>query len=173
MSTFTICRKLELDAAHRIPDHKSKCRNLHGHRYVIEATCENRHLQSSGAQRGMVLDFGFLKAEMIDVIHERCDHGLIVSMDDGELLELLAPSDYQRWISSIQKDVEEKGYCLTTNCKLDSHLYIIPAPPTAEVLAQHWFEQLAPRIINRSEGHAELSSLTVWETPNCWACYRP
>ena len=35
---ITITRKLEFDAGHRIPDHKSQCRNLHGHRYTIEIT---------------------------------------------------------------------------------------------------------------------------------------
>ena len=28
---LTITRKLEFDAGHRIPDHKSQCRNLHGY----------------------------------------------------------------------------------------------------------------------------------------------
>jgi 6-pyruvoyltetrahydropterin/6-carboxytetrahydropterin synthase len=35
---LTITRKLEFDAGHRIPDHKSQCRNLHGHRYTLEIT---------------------------------------------------------------------------------------------------------------------------------------
>ena len=33
-----ITRRLEFDAGHRIPDHQSQCRHLHGHRYAMEIT---------------------------------------------------------------------------------------------------------------------------------------
>ena len=33
-----ITTKLEFDAGHRIPHHKSSCKNLHSHRYAIEVT---------------------------------------------------------------------------------------------------------------------------------------
>ena len=33
-----ITRRLEFDAGHRIPDHASQCRHLHGHRYALEVT---------------------------------------------------------------------------------------------------------------------------------------
>ena len=33
-----ITRRLEFDAGHRIPNHNSQCRHLHGHRYAIEIT---------------------------------------------------------------------------------------------------------------------------------------
>ena len=33
-----ITTRLEFDAGHRIPCHKSQCRNLHGHRYAMEIT---------------------------------------------------------------------------------------------------------------------------------------
>ena len=33
-----ITTRLEFDAGHRIPSHKSNCKNLHGHRYCIEVT---------------------------------------------------------------------------------------------------------------------------------------
>ena len=35
---ISVTRRLEFDAGHRIPDHRSQCRNLHGHRYVLEIT---------------------------------------------------------------------------------------------------------------------------------------
>ena len=37
---LTITKRLEFDAGHRIPQHKSQCRNLHGHRYALEITLE-------------------------------------------------------------------------------------------------------------------------------------
>ncbi|MDP2056292.1 MAG: 6-carboxytetrahydropterin synthase, partial [Thiobacillus sp.] len=33
-----ITRRLEFDAGHRIPNHASQCRHLHGHRYALEIT---------------------------------------------------------------------------------------------------------------------------------------
>ncbi|MFZ8988336.1 MAG: 6-carboxytetrahydropterin synthase, partial [Methylophilaceae bacterium] len=33
-----ITSRMEFDAGHRIPNHKSSCRNLHGHRYAIEVS---------------------------------------------------------------------------------------------------------------------------------------
>jgi 6-pyruvoyltetrahydropterin/6-carboxytetrahydropterin synthase len=37
-----ITRRLEFDAGHRIPDHASQCRHLHGHRYALEITLSGR-----------------------------------------------------------------------------------------------------------------------------------
>ena len=36
--TMRITRRLEFDAGHRIPNHQSQCRHLHGHRYALEVT---------------------------------------------------------------------------------------------------------------------------------------
>ena len=53
--------------------------------------------------------------------------------------------------------------------RIEQKLYVIGFPPTAECLARHWFERLGPAIARRSGGHAELTGVRVWETPNCWA----
>ena len=48
---LTITRKLEFDAGHRIPDHTSQCRNLHGHRYTVEITLKHyAHLLDEEAE---------------------------------------------------------------------------------------------------------------------------
>ena len=57
--TYQITRGISIDAGHRVPHHHSKCRNIHGHRYEIQAVCRGP-LQNSGSQQGMVLDFAFL-----------------------------------------------------------------------------------------------------------------
>ncbi len=41
---ITCTRRIEFDAAHRILNHESKCKMLHGHRYAIEATFEAKNL---------------------------------------------------------------------------------------------------------------------------------
>ena len=53
---LTITRKLEFDAGHRIPDHKSQCRNLHGHRYTLEITLTGAVIDVEGnSDNGMTV----------------------------------------------------------------------------------------------------------------------
>ena len=37
-----ITKEIEIDAAHRVPNHKSKCRTFHGHRYRIEVGVDDK-----------------------------------------------------------------------------------------------------------------------------------
>jgi 6-pyruvoyltetrahydropterin/6-carboxytetrahydropterin synthase len=122
-----------------------------------------------------VLDFGFLKEEMLRLIDEPCDHGFLVAVDDEALLAMLAPADLDpaNWLRGIRQRVSRDGFCETGENRLDTKLYIIDGSPTAEVLARHWFERLAPAVRQRSGGIAELTELAVYETPNCVARYRP
>lgn len=170
MTGFTVTRRIEIDAGHRIAEHGSKCRHLHGHRYVIEATCAAGALHERGEQRGMVLDFGFLKQEMLRLIDAPCDHGFLVAVDDEPLLRLLAGEG--DWLGRVRTQVASQGYCETTDNPLATRLYVIAGSPTAEVLAQHWFTRLAPAVHERSKGLARLVELAVHETPNCIARYR-
>jgi 6-pyruvoyltetrahydropterin/6-carboxytetrahydropterin synthase len=170
---YRITRQIGIDAAHRIAQHGSKCRNLHGHRYMVEASCQARSgkLHETGEEGGMVLDFGFLKEEMLTVIDETCDHGLILDVADRALLAFFAPdsADADTWMDDLAARVATQGYVQVADARLGQKLYLIPYPPTAECLARHWFERLAPRVAGRSGGWAELTALTVWETPNCYA----
>ncbi len=172
--TYTVTRRIEIDAGHRVMTHGSKCCHLHGHRYAIEATCAAVGLHESGEQTDMVLDFGFLKGEMLNIIDVPCDHGLIVALADEALLTLLAPLGQLSgvWRQSLATVVQEQGFCSTTECRLGTRLYVVPFQPTAERLARHWFERLAPAVAFRSDGLAMLVSVSVWETPNSRADYR-
>lgn len=170
-SAYRITRRIGIDAGHRIRLHGSKCRNLHGHRYTIEAVCEAVQLADDGEQAGMVLDFGFLKDEMMNEIDAPCDHGFIAEIGDFGVLEMFAPESQtaEGFMQGLAKAVAESGHAATTETRLGTKLYVIGTPPTAENLARHWFERLAPRVEARSEGRAKLVKITVWETPNCAA----
>lgn len=171
MSAYLVTRRIGIDAGHRIRLHGSKCRHLHGHRYEVEATCRATDLHRHGEQSGMILDFGFLKEEMMRVIDAPCDHGFIAELADEAVLEMFAPPDrpFADWLAEVRAGVDRDGFAATTGTRLDSRLYVVPFPPTAEALARHWFERLAPAVRQRSEGIGELLRLRVWETPNCWA----
>ena len=57
-----ITRRLEFDAGHRIPDHASQCRHLHGHRYALEITLSGVTINRDGSPvNGMVMDFSQVK----------------------------------------------------------------------------------------------------------------
>ena len=43
-----ITKLLEIDMGHRIPQHKSKCFNPHGHRYKFEVGVEGELINSKG-----------------------------------------------------------------------------------------------------------------------------
>lgn len=175
MPSFRVSRRIEIDAGHRIMTHGSKCRNLHGHRYVVEAECEAKRLHADGEQTDMVVDFGFLKEEMMRLIDAACDHGFIAAAADAELLALFAPAerDATEWGAEIGARVARDGAALTTDTRMMTKLYVVPFQPTAECLAKHWFERMAAPVATRSDGCARLVALRVWETPNCMAEYAP
>src|SRR3569833_812460 len=85
---LTNTRKLEFDAGHRIPDHKSQSRNLHGHRYTLEITLVGAVIEEEGrSDNGMIMDFSDVKAlakqHMVDV----WDHAFLVYEKDGVVRE--------------------------------------------------------------------------------------
>jgi 6-pyruvoyltetrahydropterin/6-carboxytetrahydropterin synthase len=173
MELFTVTRQISIDAGHRVMTHGSKCRHLHGHRYTIEATCVADHLQNRGEQSDMVVDFGFLKEEMMAEFDKPCDHGFLAHIADVELLSMFHPErdDFLSWLADLQTVVARDGYCLTTDTMLGTKLYVLDVNPTAEQLSRHWFRRLAPRVAERTGGQARLLELVVWETPNCRASY--
>ena len=174
---YSVTRQIGIDAGHRIMTHGSKCRHLHGHRYTIEATCTavGEHLQNSGEQTDMVLDFGFLKEEMLHHIDGPCDHGFILALADLDVLRMFVPPEveFDHWLDDLVSEVRRVGNCATIRSRLSTKLYVVPFNPTAECLARHWFERLASTVVCRSNGLARLERVTVWETPNCRADYTP
>ncbi|CAK0768385.1 6-pyruvoyltetrahydropterin/6-carboxytetrahydropterin synthase [uncultured Gammaproteobacteria bacterium] len=173
--TYSVTRSLAIDAGHRIMTHGSKCRHLHGHRYTIEATAATAALHTSGEQQDMVIDFSFLKQELLAEIDQPCDHGLICSLADLALLEMLCPptQEFPAWHRTVEQRVAREGYLATCEGRLGQKLYVVPFQPTAECLARHWFTRLAPRVEARSDGYARLCRVVVWETPNCAASFEP
>jgi len=157
-----ITREIGIDMGHRVTYHGSKCRNLHGHRYTIFATCEGP-LFEEGEQEGMVLDFGFLKEEMMEVIDKPCDHGMCIWWNDP-LLQTLVGSAHWQYDSNSKKD----AIAITGAI---GKMYIVPFVPTAENLARHWFSLLQPRVKERTGGKAVLKEVLVYETPNCSAAF--
>lgn len=179
---YTVTRQIGIDAGHRVTTHGSKCRNLHGHRYTIEATCQARDVNEDGEQTGMVLDFGFLKDEMMLIIDEDCDHGFMIWVDDTALMKMFANPSYSlslpseapclAWKTDVRAMVASQGWWAGLGV-LDTKVYVLDCIPTAENLARHWFNRLHEGVTLRSGGFATLTKIRVHETPNCFADYEP
>jgi 6-pyruvoyltetrahydropterin/6-carboxytetrahydropterin synthase len=60
------------DAAHYLPGYNGKCRNLHGHTYRLEVTCQRSYLVN-----GMAVDFSVLKDTVDELIISKLDHSFL------------------------------------------------------------------------------------------------
>ena len=100
---------------------------------------------------------------------------MILSIDDADMLSLFCPAEegFGSWQAALRSRVAANGHVATGACRFGQKLYVIAPQPTAECLARHWFDVLAPAVRDRSEGHAELIQVRVEETPNCWATFGP
>jgi 6-pyruvoyltetrahydropterin/6-carboxytetrahydropterin synthase len=68
---------------HRIPDHRSQCRHLHGHRYALEITLAGEVIERAGdAADGMVMDFSEVKALAVQHLVEAWDHAFLAYSGD-------------------------------------------------------------------------------------------
>ena len=83
--TTTIRRYVETDTGHRVPNHKSNCRHLHGHRYRFEAEIEGDVVTVEGvSDEGMLMDFSDISAILMEHVHDVIDHAFVVYEGDED-----------------------------------------------------------------------------------------
>jgi 6-pyruvoyltetrahydropterin/6-carboxytetrahydropterin synthase len=114
---ITCTRRIEFDAAHRVMQHESKCKHLHGHRYAIEATFAAHGLDTLGR----VVDFGLIKEVLGAWIDEHWDHTTILFDKDKAL---------------------GKSITAVTGQKI----FYLAANPTAENMASYIMETVCPKL---------------------------
>ena len=142
---LTITRKLEFDAGHRIPDHKSQCRNLHGHRYTVEITLVGKVIEAEGnSDNGMIMDFSDVKTLAKQHLVDVWDHAFLVYEKDTAVRDFLASLP-------------------------DHKTVVIDRIPTVENLARIAFEILKAAFTDHFGTGLHLHNLVLHETPNCWA----
>lgn len=140
-----ITRRLEFDAGHRIPDHNSQCRHLHGHRYAIEITLSGDVLKRDGdSANGMVMDFSLVKSLAKQHLVDAWDHAFLVYSGDAAVVSFLASLP-------------------------DHKTVLLDCVPTAENLAQLAFSILDAVYRESYGNHLHLKRVRLYETPNCWA----
>lgn len=65
---YTVTKRLEISAAHQLSlNYESKCKNLHGHNWIIYVTCQSETLDANG----MVVDFKHIKNIVSDVLNHQ------------------------------------------------------------------------------------------------------
>ncbi len=140
-----ITTRLEFDAGHRIPCHKSQCRNLHGHRYAIEITLSGDIIQREDtSDNGMVMDFSDVKAIARRAVVDVWDHAFLVYKNDNVVLDFL---------KSLP----------------DHKTVVMNSVPTAENMAAEAFRILKSEYQDTYGNHLKLERVRLYETPNSWA----
>ena len=144
-----ITRRLEFDAGHRIPNHNSQCKHLHGHRYAIEITLSGEIIRTEGkSEQGMVMDFSDVKRIAKEKLVDMWDHAFLVYRGDKTVSNFLATLP-------------------------DHKTVILDVVPTAENLAQAAFDILNPAYQDTYGNQLRLEQVRLYETPNNWAdCVR-
>ena len=71
---FTLTKEFKFEAAHRLPHHDGKCQRLHGHSFRMRVVLRGPRLVEDGPKRGMLRDFGDVKAAVAPLVDGVLDH---------------------------------------------------------------------------------------------------
>lgn len=71
---WQISKSFTFEAAHRLPNHDGKCRNLHGHSWKGVVYVQGDLLQTVGSKQGMIMDYSDIKAQLKPMIEQYLDH---------------------------------------------------------------------------------------------------
>ena len=144
-TNIAITRRLEFDAGHRLPNHVSQCRNIHGHRYALEITLSSEVIHEEGAaDDGMVMDFSDIKRIAKEKLVDLWDHAFLVYRGDKVMVDFLTAISGHKTV-------------------------VLDVVPTAENLAQAAFAILKDAYHDRFGHTLALVRVRLYETPNCWA----
>lgn len=142
-----ISKQIEWDMGHRVTNHNSKCRNLHGHRYRAEICLDGKIVNIKGdSSEGMVMDFGDVKTISMKYIHDILDHGFMFWKKDKLLVNFFKRNK---------------------NLKSIAVLFV----PTSENIASWIFATLDKHFKDKYKNGLKLYSVKLWETPTSLAEY--
>lgn len=138
MEPIHAVRRIQFAAGHRVFQHESKCRNLHGHNYVAFFHAQ---AESGLDALGRVLDFSVLKQLLGGWVDQNWDHGFLVWEEDAEALEAVRRVPGQK-------------------------IYLTKRNPTAENMALELLHDVGPRVLAGTG--VSLTRVVLWETENCY-----
>ncbi len=132
-----------------LANHKGKCKNIHGHTYIMQVELERKDgdvIDAPGeTDHGMVMEFYDVKQVINDLIVEPLDHAFLYWTESNDELE----HDVAALLRKHSRKLIEINY-----------------RPTAENLAMDFINQ-----INKSmEGlPVKAKELVLWESPTSFA----
>lgn len=143
---IAISRVFEWDMGHRVTNHKSLCKNPHGHRYILTVyvTGPLNNTDNDSAQ-GMVLDFGELKSLINQHVADVFDHS------------------FMYW---------SKDPVMSAFADSNTDLKMVPVDfvPTAECIVQH-IATILQDVFAKRLPDVTLAKLELNETPKCKAIW--
>lgn len=138
---FKTAKQFTFDMAHMLDGHDGKCKNLHGHTYILQVEVSGS-LHEQGAKKGMVMDFADLKDIVKAHILDKMDHAFIYD----------TTSERETQVADLLN-------------KLNSKTYGIATRTTAEEMTRHIFNVL------QTEAKLPVSLIRLWETPSSYCEY--
>jgi 6-pyruvoyltetrahydropterin/6-carboxytetrahydropterin synthase len=106
-------RIFDFEAAHRLPNHPGKCRDLHGHSYRLVVSVD----RPVDAESGMAIDFSELKQVVKTQVVDRLDHKLINDLIDNPTAEVMSVWIWDR-LSAVLPGLVEIELHETRNCSV-------------------------------------------------------
>ena len=85
-------RRFEFEAAHRLPNHPGKCRELHGHSYALAVSVERAVDPASG----LAIDFADLGRIVEEIVVDKLDHRYVNDLIENPTAERMAVWIWQR-----------------------------------------------------------------------------
>ena len=164
---YTIRRSIDVSFAHHVRGHSGACINIHGHTWKFEVELAAPTLD----REGFVVDFGRLKAEVLEPVHRLLDHALAVgaaTYDDvaGELV----PVGEKLLASRAEVHGAQTGVTAPASLELAGartqypggmKVVVFPFDPTSERLAE-WLYRLAESTL--ANDRVNVAIARVFET---------
>ena len=144
-----ITKQIKWHMGHRVPNHKSRCKSIHGHTYLLTAHVLGIVGEIAGASdEGMVMDFGDIKAVLIERIYNVLDHACML-WDKDPLVPALRADEGTRLVE-------------------------VSFIPTAENIARYCFDAVKDELYMYTKNpliQRRLLQIDINETPTSAASY--
>ena len=148
--TILVTKHLHFCAAHRLHGDNGPCAFLHGHNYMVDITI--RGVVALLEPDGILINFRTIKALCQEWLDKYWDHCFIHG-----------PDTFSKQIAALLVQTPAKGVTLASG----SRTYELSYQPTAENMARFLHETWQRDI------KLPIDSITVWETPDSFATFRP
>lgn len=161
---FSVTKSVEFDYGHRVPNHGSKCCNVHGHRGKVEVLVCGMLVPEGvkNSAEGMVMDFSRIKEVLTTEIHDRFDHRFLMAANDPMGARL------KKAFRVLEEWMKDDTLGAIWYAEDFGWVHELPCVPTAENLAYHCYQLLTAKLNTET---VKVAYVNFWETPTSVARY--